>query len=227
MLPAMSLMFLWIGGIMAARIGEGHSQLLSSLSHYEVVHVSSVVLSGHSKHTLSAVRTTPANIAFNLTTFGLNISIDLQRNDMLFHPEYHEIDEVWKDGVFISRKRTELADIEACHYQGTSQHSEGTSFAAISFCGNAGFDGVIHANGELFSITPAHRHMTPQSLGDHSARIRSTLGVTPDPKALHVIYRVGKDMSTSHPLAACGVTHEEEEHFLHSYQALRRPSGWC
>ena len=200
---------------------EGSSQLLTSLKHFEVVHVSSVVLSDQTKHTLSATRTSPANISFNVKTFGLNITVNLHRNDMLFHPNYHEVDEVWKDGVLLGRTRTELSDIEACHYQGTSQHGEATSLAAISNCGNQGFSGVIHANGELFSIAPAHLHMTPQALGEHASRIRSTLGEKLESKSIHIIYRTNRDLSGSRPAHVCGVTHEEEEeHFSHVHQAL-------
>lgn len=206
---------------MVALQNEGRSQLLASLRHYEVVHVSSVVLSGHSKHTLSATRTSPANISFKMKAFGANITVDLHRNDMLFHPNYHELDEVWKDGVLLSRTRTDLADIESCHYQGTSYTGEETSFAAVSHCGNQGFSGVIHSNGELLSITPAHLHMTPQALGEHANRIRSTLGEKPESKSIHIIYRTNQDSADSHPTHVCGVTHEEEEeHFKHVHQAL-------
>lgn len=218
MQPTICLLLLWVGGMVALR-NEGSSQLLASLKHYEVVHVSSVVLSPHTKHTLSATRTTPANISFQLNTFGLNITVDLHRNDMLFHPNYHELEEVWENGVLLSQRRTDLADIEACHYQGTTQSGEGASFAAISNCGNQGFSGVIHSKGELLSIVPAHLHMTPQALGEHANRIRSTLGEKPESKSIHIIYRV-QDTSES-KTHVCGVTHEEEEeHFHHVHQAL-------
>ncbi len=101
------------------------SPFLQSLSSYEVVPVSFIDTANANEpvHLSSAFELSfmPSRLAASFRALGREFSLELERNDALFHPKYSESQQVWIDGQ--RRKELEaaprtLADVPKCHYQG-------------------------------------------------------------------------------------------------------------
>jgi len=156
---------------------DNPSELLKSLRHYEIVRITRHASDSQTKH--------PQISKFHFTAFEKHFSLDLHKNNDLFTPSYRE-ERLDADGNVV-RVRT-LAEIEHCYYHGHVVGDD-TSFVAVSTC--RGLEGVIHSNGEVFSIEPAARHFDVTSTT--AANMNSH----------HIFYREA-DVQHPHPLM-CGV----------------------
>lgn len=124
--------------------------------------------------------------------------------------------------------QSEFTSDRNCYYQGTVV-GDPNSWVALSTC--HGLNGVIHAHGESFGITPdmqassadANAELKPNSALRHMSRM-SLSGAEQVEKMSHdhTVYRL-KDYK---PLATrCGVTDDDHQHYVQDQTLLRQAAA--
>jgi len=172
---------------------------------------------------------------FQLSAFGHDLHLRVQKNVDLLASNYREERQSWKGGQ-LHNKRTHrvITPEENCWYKGHVLNRQGASNVGLSTCSGSVRGSInLHDSEQHLIIEPAHRHLTADELRPHLSRAQSKhsqnkfLAATEDPsvrtfaqsrmpseESMHIVYL---SSSVDHPTWGCGVTAAEESAAVHQH----------
>jgi hypothetical protein len=159
----------------SASVGErlpGSASFFDKVQHWEIVSPQRVDAETFHTRKLSNGDGFPEhdpNAVYELNAFNRTFTLDLHKNDNIFHPKYKEV-RVNADG-----SKTTTVGAENCYYHGFVRNAS-QSIVAVDTCD--GLRGLMIVDGERFQVLPAANHFAvPAAAAGES-------GASP-----HMIYR--------------------------------------